>query len=88
MAGNAATRAEELRAERALLVKSENDIRNGRERLRNQEHLLEGLRANGHDTNQAERLVELMKATLVEWEHHHVMIADRIAYLESVPANG
>jgi hypothetical protein len=82
---SAAERAVELAAEKALLVKSEDDIQRGRQRLRNQEYLLLELRTDGHDTRQAERLVELMKATLVEWERHHVMIAERIAYLESVP---
>jgi hypothetical protein len=81
--GNAADRAEELASEKALLVKSENDILRGRQRLHHQESLLLELQAEGHDTRQAERLVELLKATLVEWERHHVMIAERIAYLES-----
>jgi hypothetical protein len=85
MMGSAAERAEELRAEKALLVKSQNDIDKGRQRLRDQEDLLLELRADGHETKQAERLVELMKATLVEWERHHVMIAERIAYLECAP---
>jgi hypothetical protein len=80
---SAAQRAEELRAEKALLVKSRDDIDRGRLRLRHQENLLLELRADGHDLRQAERLAELMKATLVEWERHHVMIAERIAYLES-----
>lgn len=83
MTGNPVQRARELAAEKALLVKSENDIRLGRQRLRHQESLLTELRADGHDTGQAERLVELMKATLVEWERHHVMIAERIVYLET-----
>jgi len=84
MTGSAADRTEELTAEKALLVKSENDILRGRQRLHHQESLLLELRADGHDTRQAERLVDLMKATLVEWERHHIMIAERIAYLESV----
>ena len=50
--------AEKLRAEKALLVKSENDIDRGRQRLRDQENLLLELRADGHQTQQAERLVE------------------------------
>jgi hypothetical protein len=84
MAANAAERAEELKAEKALLVKSEIDIARGRQRLRHQQNLLLELQADGHDTRQAERLVELMKETLAEWERHHVMIEARIAYLESV----
>jgi hypothetical protein len=88
MIASTTERAEELRAEKALLVKSENDIGRGRQRLRNQENLLLELRADGHDTEQAERLVELMKETLAEWERHHAMIVDRIAYLESVQQPG
>jgi len=88
MIGSATGRAEELRAEKALLVKSENDIGLGRQRLRNQENLLLELQADGHDTRQAERLVELMRETLAEWERHHVMIAERIAYLESASSSG
>ena len=88
MAGSPGQRAEALRAEKALLVKSEDDIRLGRERLRHQQDLLQELQADGHDTEQAQRLVELMKATLVEWERHHVMIAERIAYLETGPPDG
>ncbi len=77
-------RAEQLRVERLLLVKADSDIEDGRRRLRSQEDLLLGLRAGGHDTKQAERLVELMKTTLDEWERHRVLILQRVAYLESV----
>jgi hypothetical protein len=45
--------------------------------------LLLELRAGGHDTTQAERLVQLMKDTLTEWERHRILIEDRVAYLES-----
>jgi hypothetical protein len=84
MAGIAVARTEALRVEKALLLKSEDDIRHGRERLRHQQELLQQLLARGRDTRQADRLVELMKATLVQWERHHVMIVERIAYLERV----
>ena len=76
------TRAELLRAERNLLVKADSDIEQGRQRLRNQENLLLELEAGGHDTKQAERLVELMRNTLTEWERHRVLIEERVAYLE------
>jgi hypothetical protein len=85
MMGSVADRAEELAAEKVFFLKSENDIQRGRLRLRHQVNLLRELQADGHDTSQAERLVEIMKATLVEWERHHVMIAERIAYLETAP---
>ena len=71
-----------LEAEKALLVKADIDIQSGRQRLRNQEHLVVELQADGHDVRQAERLVELLRATLVEWERHRVLIKDRLAYLE------
>ena len=77
-----AYRAEQLRAEKVLLVKAETDIEDGWKRLRNQQDLLRELRAGGHDTKQAERLVGLMMQTLVEWERHRTLIVERVAYLE------
>jgi hypothetical protein len=82
MADVTPNRAELLRVEKNLLVKADSDIEEGRKRLRNQEDLLLELEAGGHDTKQAERLVELMKATLAEWERHRTLIEDRVAYLE------
>ena len=82
MVSGAVDRAEQLRAEKDLLVRAETDIENGWKRLRSQQDLLLDLQANGHDTRQAERLVQLMKSTLIEWERHRVLIADRVAYLE------
>ena len=79
---DAASRAEQLRAEKLLLVKAETDIEDGWKRLRNQQDLLRELRAGGHDTKQAERLVGLMMQTLVEWERHRTLIVERVAYLE------
>jgi len=79
---DAAYRAEQLRAEKVLLVKAETDIEDGWKRLRNQQDLLRELRASGHDTKQAERLVGLMMQTLVEWERHRTLIVERVAYLE------
>ena len=76
-------RAEELKAERALLLKAEADIDEGWKRLRNQEDLVQGLQAAGHDTTQAEHLVLLMKQSLVEWERHRILIEQRVAYLEA-----
>ena len=77
-----ADRAEQLRAEKVLLVKAETDIEDGWKRLRNQQDLLRELRAGGHDTKLAERLVGLMMQTLVEWERHRILIVERVAYLE------
>jgi hypothetical protein len=75
-------RIEELRAEKALLLKAESDIEEGWKRLRNQQELLLELQASGHDTKQAERLIELLQSTLIEWERHRVLIEQRVAYLE------
>jgi hypothetical protein len=68
-----------------LLLKSENDIANGWTRLRVQEGLLRGRKKAGLDTQEAERLAELFKQTLVEWERHQVLIRERVAYLERTP---
>jgi hypothetical protein len=82
MAGFLPTRVEELRNEKALLIKAECDIEEGWKRLRNQQELLLELQGGGHDTKHAERLIELMKSTLIEWERHRALIEQRVAYLE------
>jgi hypothetical protein len=84
MADVNADRIELLRAEKKLLLKADSDIEEGRRRLRNQQDLLLDLQAGGHDTKQAERLVELMQTTLTEWERHRTLIVERVAYLETV----
>jgi hypothetical protein len=76
-------RGEELRAEKAQLLKAEKDIEEGWRRLRNQQDLFLELQASGHDTTQAERLVELLRQSLVEWERHRTLIEQRVAYLEA-----
>ena len=75
-------RAEELKAEKALLLKADRDIEEGWKRLRNQQDLLQNLREGGHDTKQAEYLVKLLKQILVEWEQHRVLIEQRVAHLQ------
>jgi hypothetical protein len=74
--------AEQLRCEKQLLVKAEVDIEEGWRRLRNQQDLLDWLQSGGHDTQQAERLANLLKRTLVEWERHRTLIEQRVIYLE------
>jgi hypothetical protein len=74
-------RGDELRAEKALLVKAEKDIEEGWRRLRNQQDLFLELQAGGHDTTQAERLVELLRQSLIEWERHRTLIEQRVAWL-------
>lgn len=77
-----ADRAQELLSEQNQLAKAELDIEQGWARLRNQQDLLSGLQNAGRDTTGAERLVQLMKQTLVEWERHRRLIEQRVAYLE------
>jgi hypothetical protein len=74
--------AEQLRVEKTHLVKAEQDLEQGWIRLRNQQQLLSGLQAAGHDSRQAERLIQLLQQILVEWERHRVLIKERVAYLE------
>jgi len=81
MAISLAERTAQLDAEQRLLVKADQDIEEGWQRIRNQEDLLSELMAGGHDTRQAERLVGLLKQTLIEWERHRVLIAQRVEYL-------
>jgi hypothetical protein len=80
---NAAATALEIESEKQQLLKAEADIENGWIRLRKQEDLAASLRVSGHDTNEAERLVQLMKHTLIEWECHRQLIEQRIAYLQA-----
>jgi hypothetical protein len=75
-------RIEQLRLERELLVKAEDDIDAGWRRLRDQQDLLVWLQRDGRDTCEAERLVGLLKQTLLEWERHRTLIVQRVAYLE------
>ncbi|WP_245286499.1 hypothetical protein [Bradyrhizobium sp. ARR65] len=63
------------------MLKAQADILKGWERLRNQQDLVTSLRASGQNSAQAERLLELFKRTLVEWERHRALIEQRIAYL-------
>ena len=78
--------ARELEAEKRLLVKAGADIEAGWTRLRNQQDLLSSLQATGGDTREAERLVRLMKQSLIEWERHRVLIEQRIVHLAHLSA--
>ncbi|MCC8935035.1 hypothetical protein CI1B_02410 [Bradyrhizobium ivorense] len=87
VAADRANWMQQLKIEQQLLVKAETDIEEGWTRLRDQQDLMEWLQRAGHDTKQAERLVNLLKQTLVEWERHRVLIEQRIAYLEGQVAS-
>jgi hypothetical protein len=79
-------RTEQLLLERQLLSKAEVDIEEGWSRLRNQQDLLTRMQSNGRDTREAERLVHLLKRTLIEWERHRTLIEQRVAYLQKAAA--
>ena len=79
----AAERVLEIEAEKRLLLKAEADIEDGWSRLRSQQDLLTSLMASGHNTTEAERLVRLIRGTLIEWERHRLLIEQRIAYLQA-----
>ncbi|WP_027551619.1 hypothetical protein [Bradyrhizobium sp. Cp5.3] len=81
MALSLAERTEQLNAEQRLLIKADRDIEEGRQRLRDQENRVLDLQADGHDIRQAERLVDLLKQTLTEWERHRTLIEQRVIYL-------
>ena len=77
-----AERTQQLHDEQRLLKKADVDIEEGWQRIRTQEDRVRELEAGGHDTGQAERLVDLLKQTLVEWERHRTLIIQRIDYLQ------
>ncbi|WP_448044062.1 hypothetical protein [Bradyrhizobium liaoningense] len=81
MAISLAERTAQLDAEQRLLVKADQDIEEGSQRIRDQEDRVRELLAGRYDTRQAERLVSLLKQTLVEWERHRVLIVQRVEYL-------
>jgi hypothetical protein len=53
----------------------------GERRVAAQMLLLEQLRADGHDTRLAEKLLASLQATLTEWRTHRELIVKRIAQL-------
>ena len=74
--------AEQLKAEKLLLLKADKDIEEGEKRITNQRELASALQIAGYDSTQADRLVLLLQQTLIEWEKHRTLIVARIAYLE------
>lgn len=88
MAISLAERTAQLDTEQNLLVKADKDIEEGWKRIRDQEDRVRELMAGGHDTRQAERLVNLLRQTVVEWERHRVLIEQRVEYLRQEVAAG
>ena len=81
------TRAErdaELAFERIQLEKADVDLEQGRKRYLNQQDLVAELQFRGQDTRQAERLVELLEQTLLQWEFHRNLILQRIDHLQEL----
>jgi hypothetical protein len=72
----------EIEAEKLQLVKADAHIEAGRGRLRDQQHLLRSVQSAGEESEDAERLLEAMKQTLIEWERHRELIEHRITYLK------
>jgi hypothetical protein len=77
-----AQRKREIEGEKLQLVKADAHIEAGRGRLRDQQDLLRSLQSAGEESEYAERLLEAMKQTLIEWERHRELIEQRITYLE------
>lgn len=82
MAVSLSERTQQLRDERRLLKKADLDIEEGWQRIHRQENRVRDLQAGGYDSQQAERLVDLLKQTLVEWERHRTLIIQRVNYLQ------
>jgi hypothetical protein len=74
--------AVELERERATLLRAEQNIIEGSERLRRQRELVLELRLRGADIQLEERLEQSLDATLTEWLHHRDAIEQRIAHLQ------
>jgi two-component system, chemotaxis family, protein-glutamate methylesterase/glutaminase len=79
----APTGTSELEQEREELVRAEQDVAEGRDRLERQRELLLRLRLSGASLTQAQRLEAVLQTTLEEWIRHRDHIRRRIAYLES-----
>ena len=56
--------------ERKHLAKAERDIADGERRITRQMLLIEKMRQEGHDTNEADRLLLTLEDTLAEWRAH------------------
>jgi len=61
------------------LVLADRLIRDGEHRIAAQKSLLARLRAQGRDTDTAERFLALLQDTLAGWESHRSLIAATLA---------
>ena len=66
--------------EQADLDKAEQDIRDGEARVAHQRQLVDELRRDGHDTEEAEKLLWTLQQSLDAWKSHRetirIMLAD------------
>lgn len=76
----------ELEMEKRHLRIADDDLVAGRERLQRQEALLARMRTAGHQVDEGERLADLLRDTLDQWQQHRELIADRIVHLERAVA--
>lgn len=63
-----------MRQERAALEKADRDISEGEARIEEQERRLARLRADGHDTKEAEAILAELRQTLEVWRGHRQTI--------------
>lgn len=73
----------ELARERVALVEADRDLLQGERRIAAQERVVRDLRVRGHDSDEAERFLHLLRDTLEQWRGHRALIVQRIAYLEN-----
>lgn len=78
---------DEIEREERVLAKADTDIAEGSARVRDQSRVVDELRASGRPTEQAERLLRVMEATLAEWRKHRMLIIDRLAVLREAVAH-
>jgi hypothetical protein len=73
---------DEIASEKATLVQADLDIAAGQHRVHRQQHLLTDLRLKRRNTSHAERLLDLLGDTLLEWKRQRALAEERVAYLE------
>jgi hypothetical protein len=73
----------DLRTEKIHLEKAERDISAAEHRIGEQALRVESLRQGGHDTKQAERLLESMRQMTTQLHQHRELILEQIARLEA-----
>ena len=71
-----------LAGELQTLAKANLDIAEGEGRVADQERLVTRLRAEGHNPQSAEDLLEVLRATLAGWRDHRTLILQAISRIE------